>query len=149
MLGIWPFQPAADIWSLGCLAFELVTGDTLFDPQLPEGVDESALDEGDFIKDESHLQQCLELVGPIPKYVTQVLLFRSVETNPGGLSRLTPAHCRATHPSRHLIAMGERSPDWFNEAGVMVSMPDPAPADGVLEGVLEVRLLLCYAPALL
>ena len=61
MLGIWPFQPAADIWSLGCLAFELVTGDTLFDPQLPEGVDESALDEGDFIKDESHLQQCLEL----------------------------------------------------------------------------------------
>jgi len=104
MLGIWPFQPAADIWSLGCLVFELVTGDTLFDPQLPEGVDESALEEGDFIKDESHLQQCLELIGPIPK---------------------------------HLIAMGERSPDWFDEAGVMMSMPDPAPADGVLEGVLE------------
>ena len=34
MLGIWPFGPSADIWSLGCLAFELVTGETLFDPQV-------------------------------------------------------------------------------------------------------------------
>lgn len=31
----------------------------------------------------------------------------------------------------------DRSPDWFDEAGVMMSMPEPAPADGVLEGVLE------------
>ena len=102
MLGIWPFQPAADIWSLGCLAFELVTGDTLFDPQLPEGVDESALDEGDFIKDESHLQQCLELIGPIPKYVG-ALLARAARTNAMRLDSLTrcvwthaiPCHCTA------------------------------------------------------
>ena len=30
---------------------------------------EEALDEGDFIKDESHLQQCLELIGPIPPHL--------------------------------------------------------------------------------
>lgn len=71
MLGIWPFKPVADVWSLGCLAFELVTGETLFDPQLPPDVDPSALEESDFIKDESHLHQCLELVGPIPLHVIQ------------------------------------------------------------------------------
>lgn len=66
MLGIRPFTPAADIWSLGCLTFELLTGETLFDPQLPDGVDPSVLEEGDFIKDESHLGQCVELIGQIP-----------------------------------------------------------------------------------
>lgn len=66
MLGVRPFKPAADIWSLGCLTFELLTGETLFDPQLPEGVDPSVLEEGDFIKDESHLVQCVELIGQIP-----------------------------------------------------------------------------------
>ena len=50
MLGILPFLPQADIWSLGCLIFELVTGEILFDPTLPEGLDENdpLVDDGTF-----------------------------------------------------------------------------------------------------
>ena len=67
MLGIWPFLPQADIWSLGCLVFELVSAETLFDPKLPEHLaEDEALEDEDFIKDESHLMQCIELLGPIP-----------------------------------------------------------------------------------
>lgn len=59
ILGIWPFEPAADVWSVGCLVFELLTGETLFDPQSPRPGEY-------FTKDESHLAQAIELLGPIP-----------------------------------------------------------------------------------
>ncbi|KAJ8600529.1 hypothetical protein CTAYLR_010709 [Chrysophaeum taylorii] len=59
ILGIWPFTPTADVWSVGCLVFELLTGETLFDPQSPRPGDA-------FTKDESHLAQAVELLGPIP-----------------------------------------------------------------------------------
>ena len=47
ILGIWPFGPPADVWSVGCLVFELLTGETLFDPQSPRPGES-------FTKDESH-----------------------------------------------------------------------------------------------
>ena len=59
ILGVWPFEPAADIWSVGCLVFELLTGETLFDPQSPSPGEM-------FSKDESHLAQAVELLGNIP-----------------------------------------------------------------------------------
>lgn len=59
ILGVWPFLPQADVWSLGCLVFELLTAETLFDPQSPRPNDY-------FTKDESHLAQAIELLGPIP-----------------------------------------------------------------------------------
>lgn len=46
-----------DMWSIGCLIFELVTGDYLFDPR--EG--------GSFGRDDDHIAQIIELVGPFPK----------------------------------------------------------------------------------
>jgi serine/threonine-protein kinase SRPK3/serine/threonine-protein kinase SRPK1 len=50
------YDTSADIWSLACMIFELVTGDYLFDPK---GSDE-------FPRDEDHLALVIELVGPLP-----------------------------------------------------------------------------------
>ncbi|GMM29037.1 hypothetical protein DAMA08_017530 [Martiniozyma asiatica (nom. inval.)] len=47
---------STDIWSLGCLIFELLTGDFLFDPT--EG--------NSFGKNDDHLAQIIELLGEIP-----------------------------------------------------------------------------------
>lgn len=46
----------ADVWSIGCLLFELMTGDYLFDPHTGES----------FSKDEDHLAQMIELLGEFP-----------------------------------------------------------------------------------
>lgn len=46
----------ADIWSTACLAFELSTGDYLFDPHGGE----------DYSRDEDHLAHIIELLGVIP-----------------------------------------------------------------------------------
>jgi serine/threonine-protein kinase SRPK3 len=45
------------MWSLGCMTFELLTGDLLFDPR--EGPD--------YDRDEDHLAMFQELLGKIPK----------------------------------------------------------------------------------
>ena len=50
------YSTSADIWSLACMIFELVTGDYLFDPK---GSDE-------YPRDEDHLALIIELLGPIP-----------------------------------------------------------------------------------
>jgi len=48
---------SADVWSVACMAFELISSDYLFDPQ-----------NGDtFRKDDDHLAQIIELMGPLPK----------------------------------------------------------------------------------
>lgn len=46
----------ADVWSIGCLIFELLTGDYLFEPNLGAS----------FTKDEDHLAQIIELLGVFP-----------------------------------------------------------------------------------
>lgn len=51
------YDTSADIWSLACMVFELVTGDYLFDPK---GSDE-------YPRDEDHLALISELLGPLPK----------------------------------------------------------------------------------
>ena len=54
IVGAWPYAHSADVWSLGCLVFELLTGETLFDPQSPQPGEA-------YTKDESHLAQVIEL----------------------------------------------------------------------------------------
>lgn len=46
----------SDIWSTACLAFELATGDYLFDPHSGEN----------YSRDEDHLAHIIELLGVIP-----------------------------------------------------------------------------------
>jgi serine/threonine-protein kinase SRPK2 len=49
----------ADVWSTACMAFELATGDYLFEPHSGE----------DYSRDEDHLAHIIELQGPIPKHI--------------------------------------------------------------------------------
>ncbi|XP_046358189.1 SRSF protein kinase 3-like isoform X1 [Haliotis rufescens] len=49
----------ADIWSTACMAFELATGDYLFEPHSGEG----------YTRDEDHLAHVIELLGPIPRHI--------------------------------------------------------------------------------
>jgi serine/threonine protein kinase len=49
----------ADIWSTACMAFELATGDYLFEPHSAE----------EYSRDDDHLAHIIELLGSIPKNI--------------------------------------------------------------------------------
>lgn len=53
------YDTSADMWSLACMVFELVTGDFLFEPRAGK----------DYSRDEDHLAQMIELIGRIPRAV--------------------------------------------------------------------------------
>lgn len=53
------YNTSADIWSTACVAFELATGDYLFEPHSGE----------DYSRDEDQLAHIIELLGEIPKRI--------------------------------------------------------------------------------
>ncbi|XP_055371660.1 SRSF protein kinase 3 [Condylostylus longicornis] len=53
------YDTSADIWSTACMAFELATGDYLFEPHSGEN----------YSRDEDHIAHIIELLGPIPKHI--------------------------------------------------------------------------------
>ncbi|KAJ1551668.1 serine/threonine protein kinase, CMGC group [Nowakowskiella sp. JEL0078] len=53
------YDSSADMWSMGCMIFELLTGDYLFDPQTG----------AKYSKDDDHIAQIIELLGPFPKSI--------------------------------------------------------------------------------
>ena len=50
------YDEKIDVWSIGCIAFELVTGDILFDPEKSS----------EFSRDFQHLYLIEEIIGKIP-----------------------------------------------------------------------------------
>lgn len=54
------YDTSADVWSMACFVFELVTGDLLFDPKSGRN----------FNRDDDHLAQMMELLGRMPKAFT-------------------------------------------------------------------------------
>ena len=55
------YDSTADLWSLACMVFELVTGDYLFDPKASD----------EYPRDEDHLALIIELLGQIPDHMIE------------------------------------------------------------------------------
>lgn len=68
---------SADIWSAACMAFELATGDYLFEPHEGE----------DYSRDDDHLAHIIELLGDIPHGITQQGKYAKSYFNKKGLLR--------------------------------------------------------------
>ena len=84
ILGI-NYNETVDIWSLGCIVFELITGDCLFEPR----------QKNSFSKDDDHLAQFIELLGKIPKnFALSGTESKRFFTKDGKLCRINTLHKR-------------------------------------------------------
>lgn len=74
------YSTPADIWSTACMAFELGTGDYLFEPHSGE----------DYSRDEDHIALIIELLGKVPrKLITAGKYSKEFFTKKGDLRHIT------------------------------------------------------------
>ena len=72
------YNVSTDIWSLGCILFELLTGDYLFDPHSSD----------EYTRDEDHMAQILELLGKVPNHKIHGKYARDIFTRKGELRNI-------------------------------------------------------------
>lgn len=82
------YSTSADVWSMGCVVFELITGELMFTPRHDPN--------GQFHVEEDHLAQMMELLGPMPDRITQHGLYAKELFKPNGeLCRIEFAKLKA------------------------------------------------------
>lgn len=138
---------SADVWSLACMVFELLTGDYLFDPVKGHS----------YSKDDDHIAQTIELLGKFPaqllkdgKYTREFFTSRGELRNisklkPWGLQSVLMDKYKYSEPEASEIAgfllpMLCISPEKRADAGGMINHPWLSDAIG-LENVVEERPL--------
>jgi serine/threonine-protein kinase SRPK3 len=135
---------SSDLWSIACLIFELLTGDYLFDPR----------DGKTYTKDDDHMAQVIELIGPFPRsmlkesYYTRDFfnsrgeLHRIVKLKPWGLKEVLVEKYKfsvndAIDIADFLMPMLTLQPELRADAGGMVNHTWLSDALGLENVVLE------------
>ncbi|CUM64389.1 uncharacterized protein PRCAT00001991001 [Priceomyces carsonii] len=135
---------STDLWSFACLVFELLTGDYLFDPR----------DGKNYTKDDDHIAQIIELIGPFPRemlkggyyardfFNSRGDLHRILKLKPWSLKDVLVEKYKfsitdAMEISDFLLPMLSIQPESRADAGGMVNHPWLSDALGLENVVLE------------